>query len=118
MVFSLRVNPQPFDFINEFNLRTFKLAPMNDDVANSVLVATASAVMAPLNPTTQDGVGRLTTVIATSGIVFFACRSETTELLAYRSKTAELPILMNRTSLAILTLVELALASRRSSPRN
>lgn len=128
MVFSLRVNPQPSNFINEPNLRTFKLALVDDDVVNSVPVTTTPTITAPPGLTIQKSAGRSTSVTAASILVFLtyrseatkllACRSKTTELLAGQSETIKLPMLMNRMPLTISALVEYTPTSRGSLPRN
>lgn len=43
----MKVNPRPFDYITEPNLRTYRLVLMNDDKANLTFVASTLIVVAP-----------------------------------------------------------------------
>lgn len=115
-VFSLRVDPQPSNFIDESNLRTFILAPMDDDVANSIHVVTASTIATPPSLTIQGGVGRLSSIATTStptalpillAPIFIACRNE----------NMKFPILMNRTIPMLRAPIETALTPQGSSLR-
>lgn len=106
VVFSLRINPRPSDFINEPNLKTFRQTLMDDNDASLVLVVTTPAIVAPLSPIIQGGVRRSTSIVGTSALV----------TLAYINETTKLSILMNKTIPMVLAPVRTALALRGSSP--
>lgn len=59
MTFSLKVNPQPLDFINEANLRTFILAPVDDDKASPASMVIALAIVVPSVEATSASQGSL-----------------------------------------------------------
>lgn len=99
--FSLKVNPQPLDYINEPNLTTYGLAFEDNDETNSTLVATTLTVTMSLGLVTQDKAGGLASTTVNSSPVFLAFKGKVAP--ARKSETTKLPVLISKTILIVST---------------
>lgn len=105
-MFCLRVNPWPSDFINESNLRTFRLAPVEWGQRGSHGHRSSLRIFCLQK---WDLV-----CLQKWDLIYF--RSETSS--AYKSETTKLPMLMNRIIPMVLTPIGTASGSWGSLPRS